>query len=277
MVQSQTAQPPLALQDMEVMILAGGLGTRLREETDIRPKPMVEINGRPILWHIMKLYSRFGIKNFVVCLGYKGDVIRDYFLNYVHHQSDIAVDLGSHSVEVLARGNEENWRVVLADTGRDANTGARLKKASKYLKNDVCMATYGDGVCDVDIAKLYDAHNKAGRDVTVTAVHPEARFGEIEIDGNAITEFVEKPQTGSGWINGGFLVFNKKVFAEMPDKPALSLEQEVLTGLASQGRLSAFQHNGFWQCVDTYREMLLLNEMCARGHIPWLGQYAPDA
>jgi glucose-1-phosphate cytidylyltransferase len=261
------------LSDLDAVILAGGFGTRLREETVVRPKPMVEIGGRPILWHIMSIYAAFGIRNFIVCLGFKGDIIRDYFLNYRHRTADVAVDLATNSVEVLDSNRAENWRVVLVETGNGANTGARLKRAVKYLRHATFLATYGDGVADLDVERLYESHKQAGRRATVTAVHPEARFGEINLSGDCVSDFMEKPQTSGGWINGGFFVFDRSVFDEAAADPNLSLEHEVLTALARANDLSAYLHNKFWQCVDTHREMMLLNEKWSQGQAPWLVRY----
>ena len=258
------------LTEIDVVILAGGLGTRLREETNVRPKPMVEIGGRPILWHIMSIYAAFGVRNFVVCLGYKGDVIRDYFLNYRHRSSDVTVDLATNMVEVLDNKDGENWRVTLVETGSNSNTGARIKQAVKYTRHPTFMATYGDGVADLDVAQLYENHWRFGRRATVTAVHPEARFGEISISGDSVTSFTEKPQTTKGWINGGFFVFDRSVFDAASDDPQLSLEHDVLTNLAQNGDLSAYMHKGFWQCIDTPREMALLNNIWQEGRAPWL-------
>ena len=263
------AHPP-ELSDIDVVILAGGLGTRLREETNIRPKPMVEIGGKPMLWHIMNIYAAFDIRSFIICLGYKGDVIRDYFLNYRYHTADVAVDLATNSVEILNNTGSENWRITLAETGAASNTGARIRQAVKYTRNRTFMATYGDGVADLDLAKLYESHLQAARRATVTAVHPEARFGEIAVSGDTVTSFIEKPQTAKGWINGGFFVFDRSIFEAAPEDPGLSLEHDLLTGLAKNDDLSAYMHKGFWQCVDTQREMTLLNDMWQAGRAPWL-------
>lgn len=254
----------------EVVILCGGLGTRLREETEFKPKPMVEIGGKPILWHIMKHYHAFGSGLFVLCLGYKGDAIRDYFLNYRSCNSDFAVDIASGSVETLSNGFDENWRVVLAETGRDTLTGSRIRRALRYVKGDTFFATYGDGVADVDLAALLAHHRRSGRLATVTAVHPSSRYGELAIEGGIVRTFREKPQVTQGWINGGFLVFEKAAFDRIPThRDDVSLEQGVLEALAAEGQLAVYQHPGFWQCMDTYREMQLLNEIWAGGAAPW--------
>ena len=259
-----------ALADLEVIILCGGQGTRLREETEFKPKPMIEIGGRPILWHIMKIYARFGIRNFILCLGYRGEVIRDYFLNYRYSGSDLIVDLGSSSVEIIDSAPTENWRIVLAETGAVMQTGARMRIASKYLRNSTCFATYGDGVADIDLRALYDDHLSNGRKATVTAVHPTARFGEIAVRAGQVTLFVEKPQVTSGWVNGGFFVFEREVFERADTSNELSLEGHILPDLARRNQLGAYHHKGFWQCMDTYRDMLLLNDLCQSGRAPWM-------
>jgi len=255
---------------LDAVILCGGLGTRLREETEFKPKPMVEIGGRPILWHIMRRYHRFGVRRFVLCLGYKGEAIRDYFLNYRLRQCDVTVDLRSNAVQVHGEDPTEDWQVVLADTGDEAMTGARLKRALKHVPGEAFFACYGDGVADVDLDALLATHLKAGRLATVTAVHPSSRYGEIDVAHDAVRTFLEKPQVADGWINGGFFVFGRKAFDGFGGEASLVLETDVLPQLASRGQLSAYQHGGFWQCMDTYREMLALNQIWARGNAPWL-------
>jgi glucose-1-phosphate cytidylyltransferase len=251
-------------------MLCGGLGTRLREETEFKPKPMVEIGNKPILWHIMKHYQSFGARSFVLCLGYKGDVIRDYFLNYRSHNSDFAVDIGTGSVETLSNGFDEDWRVVLAETGRDTLTGSRIRRALRYVRGSTFFATYGDGVADVDLDALLAHHRRSGRLATVTAVHPSSRYGELGIERGMVKTFHEKPQVTQGWINGGFLVFEKAAFDRVPAAlDDVSLEQGVLESLAADGQLAVYQHPGFWQCMDTYREMQLLNELWSSGSAPW--------
>jgi glucose-1-phosphate cytidylyltransferase len=255
--------------DLDAVILCGGLGTRLREETEFKPKPMVEIGGRPILWHIMRRYHRFGVRRFILCLGYKGEVIRDYFLNYRLRQCDVTVNLRSHDVQVQGEDTTEDWEVVLADTGDEAMTGARLKRALRHVRGDAFFATYGDGVADIDLDALLSTHVRARRLATVTAVHPSSRYGEIDVAHDAVRTFLEKPQVADGWINGGFFVFARGAFDEPGDDPGLVLETHVLPKLAARGQLSAYQHGGFWQCMDTYREMLALNQIWARGDAPW--------
>ena len=257
------------LSEISTIILCGGLGTRLREETEFKPKPMVEIGGKPILWHIMKHYRHFAVRNFVLCLGYKGDVIRDYFLNYRRRNSDIAVDFADGTLEELSNGIDEDWRVVLADTGNDSLTGARIRKAMKYVRGDRFMATYGDGVCNVDLHALLRHHESMQRMATVTAVHPSSRYGELAIEDGAVRTFREKPQVNDGWINGGFFVFQQNAFDVLGEHDNESLEQGVLENLARDDELAVFQHHGFWQCMDTYREMQLLNDLWNRGKAPW--------
>lgn len=255
--------------DLEAVILCGGQGTRLREETEFKPKPMVEIGGRPILWHIMRRYHRFGVRRFVLCLGYKGEVIRDYFLNYRLRQCDVTVNLRSHAITVQGDEAAEDWDVVLTDTGDDTMTGARIKRALAHVRGDHFFATYGDGVADVDVNALLGAHREAGRLATVTAVHPSSRYGEIDIAHDLVRTFSEKPQVADGWINGGYFVFHRSAFDQAGDHPGLVLETDVLPALAAKGQLTAFQHDGFWQCMDTYREMLALNGIWERGDAPW--------
>ncbi|MFZ5789682.1 MAG: glucose-1-phosphate cytidylyltransferase [Pseudomonadota bacterium] len=258
-----------ALGDITAVILCGGQGTRLREETEFKPKPMVEIGGRPILWHIMKLYRHFGVRNFVLCLGYRGDMIRDYFLNYRLRNSNFAVDLGSGAVETLTESEAEDWRVVLAETGAETQTALRLKRALRFVRGNSFFATYGDGLADVDLGALYLHHRRQRRAATVTAVHPSSRFGELAIGGGLVRSFREKPQVTEGWINGGFMVFEKRAFDAIGPEDNLPLEAGVLEMLAERQELAVYQHGGFWQCMDTYREMCLLNEMWAKGEAPW--------
>lgn len=253
---------------MKVVILCGGLGTRLREETEFRPKPMVEIGGRPILWHIMKSYAEFGHKDFVLCLGYKGALIRDFFLNYERRNGDLTVTLGSPDIEVHTSHGEIGWRVTLSETGEKALTGGRLRKVAPYLDTDTFMVTYGDGVADVDITALLAFHKKNGRMGTVTAVRPSSRFGELQVEGGLAKDFQEKPQTQEGWINGGFFVFERAAL-DLISGDEESLEQGLLGKLAERKQLAVYQHNGFWQCMDTFREMELLNELWKENRAPW--------
>jgi glucose-1-phosphate cytidylyltransferase len=253
---------------VKVVILAGGLGTRLREETEYRPKPMVEIGGRPILWHIMKTYACYGHTDYVICLGYKGDVVRDYFLNYETHHRDFTVTLGQGLREIHGDHNEDGWRVTLAETGEKTNTGGRLKRVARYIKQGTFMATYGDGVADIDISRLLECHRRQGSLATLTAVRPSSRYGELRFDKEMVTLFQEKPQVHEGWINGGFFVFEPGVL-EWIEGDGESLEVGLLTKLAARRQLGVYCHDGFWQCMDTYREMQALNEAWNRGEARW--------
>ena len=252
----------------QAVILCGGLGTRLREETEFKPKPMVTIGNKPILWHIMRHYRAYGVRDFILCLGYKGEVIREYFLNFRNFGNDIEVDLSSGIVTALSE-EETDWRVTLVDTGLGTLTGARVRKAAKFIKDDRFLVTYGDGVADVDIEQLLAFHAANGKKATVTAVRPPSRFGELLLDDEAVRSFVEKPQTTAGWINGGFFVFDTAAVRALSDREDLSLESHVLEKLAAEGQLSVFKHAGFWQCMDTYREMQILNDMWTTGTAPW--------
>jgi glucose-1-phosphate cytidylyltransferase len=258
-----------SIKDLDVVLLCGGLGTRLREETEFRPKPMVEIGGRPIMWHIMKHYGHFGARRFVLCLGYKGEVIRDFFVNYHLRSRDLEVDLASGDVSALTNGPADDWNVVLADTGAESQTATRIRRVLKYLRGPRFFATYGDGVSNVDLDKLLAFHKSAGRLATVTAVHPSSRFGELAIADGLVKNFREKPQVAEGWINGGFFVFEKAAFDRLRPNDNVPLETGVLEALAAEGQLAVYQHHGFWQCMDTVREMQILNEMWKDGRAPW--------
>lgn len=254
---------------MKTVILCGGKGTRLREETEFRPKPMVQIGNKPILWHIMKIYASYGFKDFIVCLGYKGDMIKEYFLNYEMMNNDFTINLGhSKNIQIYGDHDEHDWTVTLADTGDEAQTGARIKKIEKYV-DDSFMVTYGDGLADINIRNLINFHNSHGKIGTMTAVHPPSRFGELSIEGNQVMEFNEKPQTKEGLINGGFFVFKKEFFKYLNDDDNCILEKEPLEKLASDGELMIYNNDKFWQCVDTYRELEMLNEMWKNGNSPW--------
>lgn len=253
---------------MEVVILAGGLGTRLREETEYRPKPMVQIGGRPILWHIMKIYSHFGYTEFVICLGYKGESIRDYFLNYETQNRDFTVTLGSGKVEIHDNHAEDGWKVTLAETGEKTMTGGRIKRIEKYVGHSTFMVTYGDGLADIDIGRLLGFHRRSGRLATVTAVRPSSRYGELAIEKGRVTIFSEKPQVKEGWINGGFFVLEPEVF-KLIEADEDTLETGLLGRLVEREQLAVYQHEGFWQCMDTYREMQQLEEMWTRDGAPW--------
>lgn len=253
---------------MKVVILAGGFGTRLREETEYRPKPMVQIGGRPILWHIMKSYAGYGHNDFVICLGYRGGVIRDYFLDYETQNRDFAITLGTGKVEVLGKHSEDGWQVTLAETGEKTMTGGRLKRIDRYIGRSTFMATYGDGVANVDLDALLSFHQDRGKLATVTAVRPSSRYGELSIADGRVTLFQEKPQVNEGWINGGYFVFEPEVFKLIAGDED-TLETGLLGRLVETGELAVYQHDGFWQCMDTYREMQQLNELWDRGEAPW--------
>ncbi len=257
-------------EQIPVIILCGGMGTRLREETEYRPKPMVEVGGRPILWHIMKMYAAAGFTDFILCLGYKGTVIREYFLNYEAMYTDFTMELGKRDSIVYHDGHRESgWRVTLVDTGADAMTGARVRRASRYVKGDRFMLTYGDGVANVDVRALLDFHRAHGRVGTVTGVRPSSRFGELIAEQDRVIQFSEKPRTHEGLINGGFFVFERQFLEYLSDDPGCVLEREPLERLAGAGQLSVFSHAGFWQCMDTYRDLQLLNEMWNAGNAAW--------
>jgi len=256
--------------NMQVILLCGGMGTRIREETEYRPKPMVEIGGRPILWHIMRHYSTFGYARFLLCTGYKGQMIKDYFLNYRQTARDLEIDLASGKTTLLGAADDlPAWSVIIQDTGIDTLTGTRLKHAMKYIDDEVFLATYGDGVADVDIDAIIAHHHASGKLATVTAVRPSSRFGELDIEGDSVTSFIEKPQTGEGWINGGFFVLNKRIFDDIPVDANITLEQGILESLAASGQLGVYRHDGFWQCMDTYRELCLLENYWKSGHAAW--------
>jgi glucose-1-phosphate cytidylyltransferase len=253
---------------MKAVILAGGLGTRLSEETTVRPKPMVEIGGRPILWHILKIYSQHGINDFIICCGYKGYLIKEYFANYFLHTSDVTFDMRENRMKVH-QSVAEPWRVTLVDTGDNAGTGGRLKRVAKYLEGEdaFCM-TYGDGVSDLDISASVAFHRSHGKQVTVTAVQPAARFGGLRIDGTEIAAFQEKPKGEGGWINGGFFVLSPDVLNEIPSESSM-FEREAMESLTTKKEVQAFFHGGFWQPMDTMRDKQRLEELWASGRAPW--------
>ena len=253
---------------MKTVILAGGLGTRISEESQFKPKPMIEIGGRPILWHIMKLYSAHGFNDFIVCLGYKGYVVKEYFANYVLHNADLTVDLAKGSIEYHAT-NHEPWRVTLVETGEATMTGGRLKRVERFLDpGEPFFFTYGDGVADLDLKALADFHRGHGKDATVTAVAPPGRYGALEIADGAVRRFIEKPPGDNGLINGGFFVLNPQVIGRIEGDPTL-WEQEPLEGLAHDGQLMAFRHDGFWAAMDTLRDKNILEGLWASGEAPW--------
>ena len=253
---------------MKAVILAGGLGTRLSEETATRPKPMVEVGGRPILWHILKMYAHHGINDFVICCGYKGYVIKEYFANYFLHMSDVTFDMRSNRMEVH-RKRAEPWNITLVDTGDQSMTGGRLKRVAKYVEQDEAFCfTYGDGVSDVDISASIEFHKAHGKKATLTATYPPARFGALELKGSQVMSFKEKPRGEGGMINGGFFVLSPAVLELLKDDTTV-WEQEPLNSLAEQGELMAFEHEGFWQPMDTLRDKQLLDELWASGRAPW--------
>lgn len=254
---------------MKVVILAGGLGTRLSEETELKPKPMVEIGGRPILWHIMKLYSHWGFNEFIVLTGYKSHVIKDYFINYYTRYSDITVDMAQNAVEIHNHRNEP-WKVTMLYTGQDTMTGGRIKKAQEFVGNERFMLTYGDGVADVNIQNLIKCHENAGKIATMTAVQPSGRFGSLVIKENdMITSFMEKPKGQESWINGGFFVLEPKVFDYIGNEENIIFEKAPLENLANEGQLNAFKHEGFWRPMDTLRDKIDLTKMWQEGKAPW--------
>jgi glucose-1-phosphate cytidylyltransferase len=258
---------------MPVVILCGGLGTRLREETEIRPKPMLEIGGRPILWHIMKLYAAHGLTEFILCLGYKGEVIKDYFLNYKAYNSDLTVHLGAPgSIQYHNRNGEEGWRVTLVETGQQAQTGTRVARANRYLQGETFCLTYGDGLGNVDIQQLLRFHRAHGKLGTVTGVRPPGRFGELRLKSDGVVcEFNEKLQTSEGLINGGFFIFQREFVDRYlsAEQDECVLEREPLQRLARDRELVVYEHRGFWQPMDTYREYQLLNDLWNGGNAPW--------
>ena len=253
---------------MKAVILAGGLGTRISEETHLKPKPMIEIGGKPILWHIMKMYSAHGVNEFVICCGYKGYVIKEYFANYFLHTSDVTFDMTTNTMQVHER-HAEPWKVTLVDTGEHTMTGGRLKRVLPYLQGeDAFCFTYGDGVSDVDISKLIAFHRAHGKAATVTAVQPPGRYGALNIVGEQVAGFMEKPRGDGAMINGGFFVLSPSVIERIEDD-GTTWEQEPLMGLAKDGQLMSFKHDGFWQPMDTLREKNLLEELWSSGQAPW--------
>lgn len=251
----------------KAVILAGGLGTRLSEETETRPKPMVEIGGKPIIWHIMKIYSAHGVNDFVVCLGYKGYLLKEYFANYYLHQTDVTFDIAGNTMEVHHR-RAEPWRVTLVDTGAETMTGGRLRRVAGYLGRETFCMTYGDGVADIDIRRLLDFHTAHGLLATLTAVRAPGRFGALELDDGRVGAFREKPMGDGGWINGGFFVLSPAVMDYVTDDRTV-WEQEPLERLACEGQLAAYRHDGFWQPMDTLRDKRHLDELWRTGRAPW--------
>ena len=255
---------------MKALILAGGFGTRLSEETDVKPKPMVEIGGKPILWHIMKTYSHYGVNEFVILLGYKGYSIKEYFANYFLHQSDVTIDMSSGNMEVH-NNSSEPWKVTLLDTGVNAMTGARIKKAKEYIGNETFMLTYGDGVGDIDIKETLDFHKKHGKLMTVTSAQPDGRFGALNISkDDKVLEFQEKPKGDGSWINAGYFVCQPEVLDYIGEGDDVVFEQNPLINLANDGEIYTYKHNGFWMPMDTLRDKARLNEMFENNHATWM-------
>lgn len=252
---------------MKVVILAGGFGSRLQEETTVRPKPMVEIGGKPILWHILNIYSAYGFNEFVLALGYKGEAVKEYFLNFYALNNDLTVDLADGKSEIH-EGKQPDWKINLVDTGPNTMTGGRIKRLQSWIGNETFMATYGDGLADISIPDLLSFHKSHGKIATLTAVRPPARFGGLRIEGGRVAEFVEKPQSGEGWINGGFFVLEPQIFDYIASDET-SFEWEPMQKLASDGQLMAYQHDGFFQPMDTIRERNILEELWASGKAPW--------
>jgi len=254
----------------KVVILCGGLGTRLKEETEYKPKPMVEIGNRPILWHVMKIYAHYGFKDFVLCLGYKGELIKEYFFNYDILNNDFTIKLGQEKKITMHNSLEESdWNVTLADTGNSTLKGARLKKIEKYIPDDVFMVTYGDGVGNINIKKLLDFHKQHGKIATVTGVRPPSLFGELVVEDNRALIFAEKPQASAGLINGGFFVLNRKIFDYLTDDDSCDFEKGPLEKIAADGELMVYSHDGSWVCMDTYRDVVYLNKEWVSGKASW--------
>lgn len=254
---------------MKVVILCGGKGTRLKEETEYIPKPMVNVGNKPILWHIMKIYAHYGFKEFIICLGYKGKMIKEYFLNYEFMNNDFTIELGNtKNIQIHSNHDEQDWKVTLADTGEDSQTGSRVKKIEKYVDDERFLLTYGDGVSQINIKDLVAFHKSHEKIGTMTGVHPPSRFGEFNIVKNRITTFYEKPQASAGMINGGFFVFNTDFFDYLNESADCVLEKNPLSNLANDGELMLYRNNKFWQCVDTYRELELLNSLWKKD-APW--------
>ena len=253
---------------MQAVLLAGGLGTRLAEETSVRPKPMVEIGGKPILWHIMKMYSSHGINDFIVCLGYKGYIIKEHFLNYYLHMSDVTIDMRNHNDMKVHRSHSEPWRITLVDTGEATQIGGRIKRILPFVEEDLFCVTYGDGVGDVDIGEVVQLHKRQGLLATVTAAQPPGRFGAIRHDGSKVTAFMEKPEGDGGWINAGFFVVDKRVDSYIEGDSTV-WEREPLERLAAEGQLGVHFHRGFWHPMDTLRDRQYLENLWSSGKAPW--------
>ncbi len=254
---------------MKVVILAGGLGTRISEESFLKPKPMVTIGEQPILWHVMKYYSSFGFHDFIICCGYKGHVIKEYFADYYLHRSDVTFDFSAENRMTVHQNIAEPWRVTLVDTGLKAQTGARIKKIQNYIGKEPFMLTYGDGVSDVDLNALLKQHQGSGKTVTLTGIQPGGRFGVLDLEGQTVTGFREKAKEDGGWINGGFMVMEQDVFEYLSEEDGCILERVPLERLAAEGRLGVYKHSGYWQCMDTQRDKGRLESLWQEGNAPW--------
>lgn len=255
---------------MKVVILAGGLGTRISEESHLKPKPMIEIGDRPILWHIMKGFSSYGFNEFVICLGYKGYMIKEFFADYYLHMSDVTFDFSNDNGITIHQNIAEPWKVTLVDTGLYAQTGARIKRIQKYIGNEPFFMTYGDGVSDIDLHKLVDYHKEQGKYATVSAIQPGGRFGVMDIDErNNVRRFAEKAREDGGWINAGFMVLEPNIFDYLEDQDSCIFERDPMIKLAKDGQLTAYKHEGFWQCMDTQRDKYALEELLSQGRAPW--------
>lgn len=254
---------------MKVVILAGGLGTRISEESYLKPKPMIEIGEQPILWHIMKYYSSFGFHDFIICCGYKGHVIKEYFADYYLHRSDVTFDFSNENRMTVHENIAEPWRVTVVDTGLNAQTGARVKRVQKYIGDEPFMLTYGDGVSNVDLAALLEQHKASGKTVTLTGIQPGGRFGVLDLEGETVTGFREKAREDGGWINGGFMVMEPEVFPFLSGREDCVLEREPMKMLAGEGKLGVYKHTGFWQCMDTQRDKGRLEHLWSSGNAPW--------
>jgi len=255
---------------MKVVILCGGKGIRLIEETELKPKPLVEVGNKPILWHIMKIYAHYGFRDFILCLGYKGEMIKNYFYNYEILNNDFTIELGTNKhIEIYSNHKEKGWRVTLADTGETALKGSRIKKIEKYVDGDLFMLTYGDGVANINLHDLLSFHKTYGRIGSVTGVRPPSRFGELIVRNNQVVSFAEKPQVSEGLINGGFFVFNRKIFDYLSEDENCDFEMGPLEQLAIDGKLMVYEHKGEWACMDTYRDMIYLNKLWESGKAFW--------
>lgn len=254
---------------MQVVILCGGRGTRFKEETDLKPKPMIEIGGMPILWHIMKTYAYYGFNEFILCLGYKGDVIKQYFYDYEILANDFTIELGTKNIELFTRHGEHGWKITLVDTGLNAMTGARVRKIEPFIKGNTFMLTYGDGLTNLNINELIEFHRSHGKVGTVSGVYPQSRYGELTIENDRVLSFSEKPAKATS-INGGYFVFNKEIFRYIDPSDDCILEREPFQRLVADNQFNVFSHTGFWQCMDTYRDYTFLQDLWDKGDAPWV-------